>query len=218
MPSIDARLHDGALVRREGARHQQVAVGAERLVGLLQLVQLRVVLLAAPMIEVAEEAARLLRLPGRPGGRRRQAVEQRKAGDRDEALLAACALRHHGVEGGDLLFARRRGGRFPSSWRRYRRRRCLHVGRRHDRAPLWRATQGGMPPPRTAPITAARRGFSRVEVLGLSRLAGRCRQISGALWRRSPVAAAKPLKWCCNLLILCVDNAARAPQSCPCSP
>ena len=58
-----ARLHDGALVRREGARHQQVAVGAERLVGLLELVQLRVVLLAAPVIEVAEEAARLFRLP-----------------------------------------------------------------------------------------------------------------------------------------------------------
>ena len=69
MPSITRACMTRALVRRERARHQQVAVGAERLVGLLQLVQLRVVLLAAPVIEVAEEAARLLRLAAGPGGR-----------------------------------------------------------------------------------------------------------------------------------------------------
>ncbi len=150
-----ARLHDGALVRREGARHQQVAVGAERLVGLLELVQLRVVLLAAPVIEVAEEAARLFALSRRPGRRRRQAVEQRKAGDRDEALLAACALGHHGVEGGDLLFRWCRGGgasRHPGEDTcRCGGRRCLHVGRRHVRAPLWRATQGVKYHPRARP-------------------------------------------------------------------
>ena len=62
-------LHHLALIRREGARHQEIAVGAERLVGLLQLVHLRVVLLPAPVIEVAEEAARLLGLAGWPGCR-----------------------------------------------------------------------------------------------------------------------------------------------------
>ncbi len=122
-------LHDLALFGAKCARMQQVAVGAERLVGLFQLVQLRVVLLAPPMIEIAEEAARLLGLPGRPGGGRRQAVEQREAGDGDEALLAARALRHHGIESGDFfLFASGRGLTVRPGEKACRGGRRLHVG------------------------------------------------------------------------------------------
>ncbi len=187
MPSIDARLHHGALVRREGARHQQIAVGAERLVGFLELVQLRVVLLAAPVIEIAEEAARLLGLSGRPGGRRGQAVEQRKTGDGDEALLAARAFRHHGVEGGDLGFvgrACRRASRQlrEEAGRGRRRAACTSVedmvGLPSNHANRADATL------RRAEIAPARPGLSRVEVLGLSRLAGHAAgNFPAPLWR-----------------------------------
>ena len=103
----DALLHDEALVRSERARHQQVAVGAEGLVGLLEPVQLSVVLLAPPVIEVAEEAACLLRLAAGPRVCHRQAVEQGKPRDGDEALAATLALGLDGVEAGDF----RSGGR-----------------------------------------------------------------------------------------------------------
>jgi hypothetical protein len=86
-------LHDRALLRAEGARLEQIAVGAERLVGLLQVEQLHGIGVAAPVIEVAQEAARLHRVAVRPEVGGRQPVHQGMAGDGQELLAAACGCR-----------------------------------------------------------------------------------------------------------------------------
>ncbi len=85
-------LHVPALGHRVLARHQQIAVGAECFVGSQNLLQIGVVLLAAPMFEVMEKAPRRRGLSRRPGVRVGQPVNERGDGDGDEALAAANIL------------------------------------------------------------------------------------------------------------------------------
>ena len=83
-------LHDRALLRAEGAGLQQIAVGAERLIGLLEREQLHGIGVAAPVIEIAHEAARLHGVAVGPQAGGRQPVHEGMAGDGQE-LLAAVA-------------------------------------------------------------------------------------------------------------------------------
>jgi hypothetical protein len=75
-----------ALVGRERARGQQVAIRAERLVALLQIEQLHGVGVPPPIIEVAQEAAHLHHVAVRPCAGHRQTIHQRRARHRQEFL------------------------------------------------------------------------------------------------------------------------------------
>src|SRR5262249_41803677 len=72
--------------RGKGTRQQQVAVGAEGLVDLLELEQIGGIGMPPPVVEIAHEAARLAGLALRPTLVVRQAVEQRMARDGQELL------------------------------------------------------------------------------------------------------------------------------------
>gem|GEM_PF-4336586 len=68
-------LQDFPLFRRICPRHQQVAVRAERLIVLFKREKPRAVLLLAPIVEVAEKASGVCRLPERPGIGLRQPID-----------------------------------------------------------------------------------------------------------------------------------------------
>src|SRR5262249_18330382 len=82
---------------REAARHEQIAVGGKRLVCLLQIEEHRKVLLLAPVIEIAKEAARIRGLAGGPEIGLGQAVKQSKSSDGNETLALALF-----IGGGDI--------------------------------------------------------------------------------------------------------------------
>ena len=75
-----------ALLRRERARGEQIAVWAERLVAVLQLEQPHRVGMPPPVVEVAHEAPHLHDVAVGPGARHRQAIHQRGPRHRQEFL------------------------------------------------------------------------------------------------------------------------------------
>ena len=79
-------LHGPPLFRAESARVQQIGVGAERFVDLLEVEKLHRVGMAAPIVEIAHEAARLAGIAVRPQARLRQPVQQRVARDGQKFL------------------------------------------------------------------------------------------------------------------------------------
>ena len=62
----ESLLHGPPLFRAEGPRVQQVGVGAERFIDLLEVEELHRVGMAAPVVEIAHEAARLTGIAIRP--------------------------------------------------------------------------------------------------------------------------------------------------------
>ena len=87
----ESLLHGLPLLRAEGAGMQQIGVGAERLVDLLEVEELHRVGMPAPVVEIAHEAARVDAFAVRPEARLRQPVEQRMA--RDGQKFLACVSR-----------------------------------------------------------------------------------------------------------------------------
>ena len=81
-------LHGGALLGAECARVQEVAVGVERLIALLELEQLHGVGMPAPVVEIAHEAAHPAAIVAPPKPGVRQPIEQRVARDGQELLAA----------------------------------------------------------------------------------------------------------------------------------
>jgi hypothetical protein len=79
-------LHHRPFFRAELARAQQIAVGAERLVGLLQFEQAHGVGMPPPIVEIAHEAAHMLDVAVRPGVCHGQTVHQCRARDGQELL------------------------------------------------------------------------------------------------------------------------------------
>ncbi len=90
-----AALHRRLLGDGELPRDEQVAVGAEGLVGLLEVHQASDVGLLAPVVEIPEEPPGVGGAAVGPGGRSRQPIEQRAARDRQE-LLAGIEHRRRG--------------------------------------------------------------------------------------------------------------------------
>ncbi len=90
----DACLHELALVGRELACNEKVAVGAETLVSLKQRAEARGMLLAPPVLEIAEEAACLFRTAlAAPGVPHRQAIEERIERDGQKLLTLSPLVR-----------------------------------------------------------------------------------------------------------------------------
>ena len=96
-------------------RHEQIAVGRKRFVSLLELDQAGIVLLLAPIIEVAEKAPRVFGFAGIPSRRYGQAINKRETRNRDEALALALriglqniglgrGLRHRRIIGDAVVF------------------------------------------------------------------------------------------------------------------
>ena len=99
-------LHGLAFLRAEDARVQQVGVGAERLVDLLEVEQLHRIGMAAPVVEIAHEAAGLAGIAVRPQSRLRQPVHQRVTRDRQK-FLPRQSRRRFGVRVGHCRCGRR---------------------------------------------------------------------------------------------------------------
>ena len=81
-------LHGPPLFRAEGARVQQVGIGTERLVSLLKVEELHRIGMPPPVVEVAQETARLPMVAVGPEARHRQAVEQCVARNGEELLAS----------------------------------------------------------------------------------------------------------------------------------
>ena len=80
------------LVWRVLPGNQEIAVGVEGFVGAKQRHELAAMLLAAPEVEITEEAPRLLVLTFRPGVRPRQAIDQCERRDGNEPLVGGNGL------------------------------------------------------------------------------------------------------------------------------
>ena len=85
-PINDPVLHDAPLFIRELTRHQKIAVRVERLVGVIELHDLRVVLLLAPVGEITKEPSGMICTTFGPGLRPGQTVHQGEGRQRDESL------------------------------------------------------------------------------------------------------------------------------------
>src|SRR5690606_25982350 len=79
-------LQEPAFLLGVAAGHQQIAVRAEGLVVLLEAQKAGAVLLLAPVVQIAEETARIRRLTIRPDMRLRQSIDEREPRDRNELL------------------------------------------------------------------------------------------------------------------------------------